>query len=227
MIKKSNDISFKTAAFVAAIGLLLMICFAIFADSLRTSIVVNDDVNATVSNLIANMTKFRFSILGYVIVILLDVLVAWALSIYFKPINKSLALLSGWFRLIYAIVFFIALFNLIAILQMKDMKDKPEQVMFLLQAFVNQWNFSFIFFGIHLGLIGFLCLNTKQIHSIFGILLLAGGFGYGIDGLGKVLIPNYSLPLIAFTFIGEVLLLFWLLIKGTKTEPTSKNTDDI
>jgi hypothetical protein len=40
--------------------------------------------------------------------------------------------------------------------------------------------------------------------------------GYLIDSLGKILLPDYNLTIAAFTFIGEVLLLFWLFIKGSR-----------
>ena len=39
---------------------------------------------------------------------------------------------------------------------------------------------------------------------------------YIVDGLGKTLFPDYNLNISQFTFIGEVILIFWLLWKGIK-----------
>lgn len=227
-VKNEQDTSHRTIALTAAIGLLVMIAAAIFADTLRTGLLAEGDIKEKVDNIANQTTKFRLSILGYVVVILLDILVAWALYLYFKQINKSISLLAGLFRLIYATLFFVAVFNLIDVLYLLENKtilDENQiqtQTMHALQSFTNQWNLSFLFFGIHLGLLGWLALRTKQMHNIFGILLMAAGLGYTCDGLGKTLIPNYSVSLIMFTFLGEVLLMIWLFFKGVKIQPTTK-----
>ena len=40
--------------------------------------------------------------------------------------------------------------------------------------------------------------------------------GAVVDGCGKVLVPNYNLTIAMYTFVGEPLLMFWLLWKGIK-----------
>jgi hypothetical protein len=40
--------------------------------------------------------------------------------------------------------------------------------------------------------------------------------GYIVDGFGKTLSSDYNLNIAQFTFVGEVLLIFWLLWKGFK-----------
>ena len=49
-----------------------------------------------------------------------------------------------------------------------------------------------------------------------GALLVLAGLGYLIDSIGKLFVPGYSLTLAAFTFVGEVVLIFWLLWKSAK-----------
>ena len=51
--------------------------------------------------------------------------------------------------------------------------------------------------------------------KIFGILLVIAGAGYLVDGFGAVLVQDYPISIGAFTFVGEVALIFWLLISGT------------
>jgi hypothetical protein len=51
---------------------------------------------------------------------------------------------------------------------------------------------------------------------VLGILVVAAGLGYLVDGCGKVLVPNYSLTIAMYTFVGEPLLMFWLLWKGIR-----------
>jgi hypothetical protein len=54
--------------------------------------------------------------------------------------------------------------------------------------------------------------------KIFGILLVVAGLGYLVDGFGTVLVPNYSINIAQFTFVGEAALMFWLLIKGARKD---------
>jgi hypothetical protein len=53
---------------------------------------------------------------------------------------------------------------------------------------------------------------------VFGILLVVAGLGYLADGFGAVLVSDYSISIGQFTFIGEVALIFWLLIKGSRKD---------
>lgn len=54
--------------------------------------------------------------------------------------------------------------------------------------------------------------------KILGILIILAALGYLIDGFGKLLSADYTISISIFTFIGEVILIFWLLIKGRKIE---------
>ena len=47
-----------------------------------------------------------------------------------------------------------------------------------------------------------------------GVLLASAGSGYVVDSFGRVLFAGYSFDVAAFTFVGEVLLIIWLLIYG-------------
>ncbi|MEZ0074172.1 hypothetical protein ABH927_003528 [Planotetraspora sp. GP83] len=51
---------------------------------------------------------------------------------------------------------------------------------------------------------------------VLGILLVVAGLGYLADGIGAVLVSGYSLDIALFTFAGEVVLIFWLLISGRR-----------
>jgi hypothetical protein len=223
IITPQKDISVKQASLIAAISLLLMIVIAMFAETQRAGIVVEGDAAATWRNLSANTAAIRYAVIGYTLILVLDVVVAWSLYIFYRPVSNGLSLLAGWFRLAYAVMFTVAVFNLVDVLRIMDaggaMADATQlqwQTGDLLQAYTYQWNFSFVFFGIHLFLLGILTLKAAYMPKWLGILLLIAGCGYAIDGFGKSLIPGYNLSLVLYTFIGEVLLMVWLFIKGRK-----------
>ena len=51
-------------------------------------------------------------------------------------------------------------------------------------------------------------------------------FGYLIDVLTFSLWPNFAVTVSEFTFIGELLLMLWLLIKGVNVEQWKKRALD-
>jgi hypothetical protein len=220
------DVSQRKAAIVAGSGLLIMTIFAIFANFfVLESFIVQGDATETVNNIIVNEGLFRTGICSLLIVAILDVVVAWALYVFLKPINKSLSLLAAWFRLVYAAIFGISLHNLFSVLLLLGNADYYKvfetdqlhaQAMLSLRAFSDGWDIGIVFFGLHLALLGYLVFKSGYIPRILGVLLVIAGLGYLIDSFVVFLIPNQEVTIAMFTFIGELLFMFWLLLQGGK-----------
>ena len=68
----------------------------------------------------------------------------------------------------------------------------------------------------HLTLIGYLVYRSGFAPRIIGVLLVLAGVGYLIDEIGSVLVAGYALEISRFSFVGEAVLIFWLLIKGVR-----------
>ncbi|MBU0474732.1 MAG: DUF4386 domain-containing protein [Bacteroidetes bacterium] len=228
-IKTQNqiaDISINNAAIIAGISLLLMAIIAPIANfSIFQELIDPSDVAKTVSNIRENIGIFRIGIVLFFIVALLDILVAWALYIFLRQQNKSLSLLTAWLRVVYASILCVVIINLINVLQLLNGADYlsvfsesqlQTQIMLSLNIFNKGWEFGLIIFGFHLLLLGYLILKAGYMRKILGILILLAALGYIIDGFGKLLLSNYSISISMFTFIGEVILIFWLLIVGRK-----------
>ena len=191
------------------------------------SLIVDLDATLTSNNIASSEVLFRFGICSLLIVAILDVIVAWALYIMLKPVNKSLSLLMAIFRIVYATILGIALTSLFTVLKLLssanyltvfETNKLYSEVMLSINTFNNIWNIGIVFFGLHLFFLGYLVYKSENIHKIFGILLIVASFGYLIDAFGEFLIANYNLTVGMFTFIGELLFMFWLLIKGRKYE---------
>ena len=220
------DISIRKSALVAGFGLLLMAIFAPIANfGVFETLIVPGDATATADNIMASPGLFRTGIFVFLIVAILDVVVAWALYILLKPVNKSLSLLAAWLRVVYAAIFVSALSQPLIVLQLLNGSEYLKafetnqlhvQVLLSLNAFIDEWNMGLVIFGLHLLVLGYLAFKSGYIPKILGILVIIAGLGYLIDNLGKLLSPNYNVTIAMFTFIGEVLLIFWLLWKGIK-----------
>lgn len=226
-----EGITLRKAALVAGLGLLIMTIFAVFAEYFaRGSFIVVGDATATANNIIANETLFRIGILSYLVVIVMDVVVAWALYIFLKPVNKGLSLLAGWFRIIYSTIFGISLLNLLTALALLNSANYLKvfgidqlhaEVMLSLNAFSDGWAIGFVFFGVHLCLLGHLVFKSGYIPKFIGVLLIVAGLGYFADSFGKILTTHYTLTIAMFTFVGEFLFMLWLLLKGSKIKESN------
>jgi len=151
--------------------------------------------------------------------------VAWALYVLLKPVNKNLSLLTAWFRWVYTGMALVALLNLVTVLRLLNTSNtlsllQPDQlgaqVMLSLSAFRTQWHFGLLFFGIHLVLLGYLIFWSKYIPRILGVLLIIAGLGYLLTSLNPFLFPDINLDFAEYTFYGELIFMLWLLIRGSR-----------
>ena len=209
------DISLRTAAMVAGVGLLLMAIIAPIAYLNTFQNLVNfEDAALTAQNIMNSIGAFRTCIILLFSVAILDIVVAWALYILIVPTNKKLSALAAWLRVIYAGIFIFAISKLYVALQV--ITADGTQAMLFLKAFQSIWDMALILFGLHLLILGYLAFISGYIPKWLGVFLVLASAGYIVDGFGKSVSPNYNLNLAQFTFVGEVLLIFWLLWRGFK-----------
>ncbi len=221
-----TDVSLRKAAIFAGLGLLIMAILApIVQFGVLQKLVMAGNAKATVENIMASATLFRTGIFIFLVVAILDIVVAWALYILLKLVNKRLSLLAAWFRVVYAAIFAVSLTNLFDVshvltgaINLKAFEGNQlyAQVMSSLSAFQSGWDIGLVIFGLHLLVVGYLSFKSGYIPKWLGVLLAIAGIGYMVDSFGKFLVPNYNLTIAGFTFIGEVVLIFWLLWKGIK-----------
>ncbi len=229
--KTNDDISLRNAAVITGIALFIMAIMAPIANfSILQKLIVPGDAETTLSNVITEGGSFRVATALFLIVALLDILVAWGLYIFLKPVNKSLSLLTAWLRVVYATMLGVVTISLVNVIQLTDggglailpdTGDLQGLVMQSLMRFNYGWEFSLIVFGFHLLLVGFLVFKAGYMKRILGIFLLIAALGYLIDGFGRLLSPGYGTGISVYTFIGEIVLIFWLLIAGGRDKATN------
>jgi Domain of unknown function (DUF4386) len=220
--------SLARAALIAGIGLLIMVIAAPFAELyVFPKLVIAENAAETVKNIIANKMLFTSAIFGYLITFICDLVVGWALYVLLKPVNKNLSVITAGFRWVYTGIALVALLNLVTVLRLLNTSNtlslfQPDQlgaqVMLSLSAFRTQWHFGLLFFGIHLGLLGYLVSRSKYIPGILGVLLIITGLGYLLTSLKPFLFPDISLDFAEYTFYGELIFMLWLLIRGSKIQ---------
>lgn len=212
-----KGVSSRHAALTAGLGLLVMVLTAPIAELvLLPELTVARDIEQTVENIRANPGRLLLAIFCYLTTFTMDVVVAWALYVLLASVNPALSLLAAWFRLVYTVIALLGLFNLVTVYRLVG--DPPEQlhshVQVLLGAFGYYWSFSFIFFAISLVLLGILVLRSGTIPKIMGILLMISGVSYPVYYLKPYLYPGADLDYLMIAFPGELVFMFWLLIRG-------------
>jgi Domain of unknown function (DUF4386) len=224
-----EGVTLRQAALIAGLGYLLNpVPYAEF--SVYPKLVIPGDVEQTVQNILAHRRLYLAAIFCYLISFIGDVVIAWGLYVLLAPVNKSVSLLTAWFRLMYTAIAFFGLLNLVTVFRLLNTPDfltafgpvqLHAQVQLLLNSFRYDWSMGMVLFGIHLGLVGCLIYRSGYIPRIIGVLLVINGSGWLIDSLRPYLFPNAHLGFIFITFFGELILMLWLLVRGWEIQDST------
>ena len=226
----------------SVIALLLMTVLAVFANFVvLDGLITPGDATTTATAVLGAETTFRLGTASLFAVAVLDLIVAWALYTVFKPVHVGIALLSAWFRAVFAGIFIVAISQLMSVPQLLGAtgvgfttEQQYTLALLSIEAFYNIWDGALILVGLHLVLVGYLLYKSEAVRSypsgyvpkVLGLLLVLAGFGYVVDSFGRVLFAGYSFEVAVFTFVGEVLLILWLLVYGRRISPAEDGVDE-
>lgn len=208
------------AALVAGFGLLAMAIVAGLANfGAVEAILVDGDAAATGHNLAESRTVFALGVVGFALVVVLDLIVAWALNVFFRPDNPRVSAVAAVVRVVYGGFLAVAAVQLAGALS----ADTDAEVLNSIETFQDTWNVGLVLFGIHLLLIAWLSWKTIRVPNWLAVLVAITGIGYLVDSVGTFVSDTYSADITTVTFVGEVVLLFWLLIKGRLVDAPRSN----
>ena len=221
-----GDQALRRAGVIAGSALLGVTVFSIYAYVVAVGgVVVDGDAARTASNIAQAEGSFRIGVACFAVVALLDVVVAWALRVLFAPVSEIVSGLAAAARVAYAAVLLVATGHLVVASQLLTGPEgragftTPElQAQGLLQidAFNAVWQAGLALFGFHLVLLGYLVIRSSYVPTVLGILVVLAGIGYLIDSFGLMLVRDYSANVAGFLFVGEALLMLWLLVRGRR-----------
>lgn len=199
----------RTLSIIAGISYLIIFFAAIFANFFVLESILQDPLETIhLKHLIV-----RFGILAFMITVVFDVVVAWALFELYR--DHPLSGLSTLFRMMHAAIMGVAIFTLPLALVSPTSQEILKQV----DIFNIIWLIGLFFFGIHLILLGRILQKPK----IINLFLVIAGIVYMIDTAAHFLLPNYEeyssffLAMVAIPSIaGEMSFTIWLLLRGGK-----------
>jgi hypothetical protein len=212
-------------------GLLYLIAmatglFAEFYVQFPSTLVVSGDAVKTASNIMANERLYRIGIANNIITFAIDVVLILALYVLLRPVNRNLALLAVFFRLVETTVACVAIINYYVAMQfvgdadhLKAFDSNQIQALSILH---DTYALTFIIVAIFLGLgstiFNYLLFKSGYIPKVLAawgifssLLLLISQFAIVIfPEVEKTIIPACYGPIA----IDEIALGFWLLFKG-------------
>ena len=216
-------LSLRSAALVAGLSLIAMAAVAGFGYGYAFErLYVAGDAAATLARVQSEQLLFRLAIASFVVILILDALVAWALWYFFKPTSEALALLAAWLRLLYAALLGGAISWLSAAgLALRGASPDALVVAGNLEMFLEVWSWGLIVFGCHLLALGYIAYASGIVPKIIAALTLLAAVCYIGANLAQTLLLNYNeyknsvdavlgLPMA----LGELALAVWLIAKG-------------
>ena len=170
---------------------------------------------------------FRISLTSDLIGQIFFVLTVLILYKLLQTVNKNQALVMIALALIPVPIACISMVDQFTMLQLLNKADFSfslnqlnSQAILLLESHDYSVFIAQVFWGLWLFPLGYLVIKSGYIPKIIGILVMLSGLGYVMDSFGKFFFSGYDISISQFTFIGELVFIFWLLIKGIKTQKT-------
>jgi hypothetical protein len=224
-----SDQSLKKTARLTGLLYFLFAAIAIYGYMyVSPKIMVPGNTRATSVNMLANEFLFRTSIAGDIVTNILFITVIILLYRIFRPVNEFMAGWMAWLAFVAIPVSFIG--EALQLTALQVFKGKllssfsTAQAQDIAATLLKAGNYTSQLITFHWGLwlmpMGLLVYRSGFIPRIFGILLLINGMGYMISSITFILFPDALKTVNKLVypsyFIGEVPLIFWLLIKGTR-----------
>ncbi len=221
----------KTARIAGFLYLLLIPLGALGILYIPNALVVDGDMASTISNIQANETLFRLGIASAILAQLVNIAVVLYLYKVLAPASKVAGQLMVIFLLLAVPIAFVnELFHVAVLLILNG----PEflaafttaqiqvLVSFLLDLHAGGIFVAQIFWGLWLFPMGYMVYKSGYLPRIIGILLMIGCVGYVMDSFIFFLNPDFGVTVSEFTFLGEVCILLWLMVKGVNVEEWKK-----
>jgi hypothetical protein len=192
---------------------------------------------ATANNITGSETLFRFGIVGELIGQAGFIFVALALYDLLKGVNRRHATLMVLLIVVSIPIAFLNEVNAFAALALirgadyLSIFDKPQRdalAMLFLHLHGRGFVVAEIFWGLWLVPLARLVYQSRFLPRFLGVWLALAGVAWVIVSLTSVLLPQYQDKVNTYlqpAIFGEIVFMFWLLIKGAKPPSTISTAD--
>jgi hypothetical protein len=210
----------RRAALVAGGGLLAMAAVAVPANAVLQPLTDAGAPAEVAARLADGEAPARLAVLGFLAVVVLDIVVAWGLAGFLRRDTPSLATLAGWLRVGYAGMLGAAVIRLGEGLRAED----PTLAFAGVRGFDEGWRLALLVFGVHLVVVGIALLRTTGVPRWLAVGVVLAGLAYVVDTVVRTMLADPSSAGMALTVVvavlatlGELGLAVWLLVRGRRS----------
>lgn len=206
---------------------LTLVPLGFFGMYVTSTLIVPGDTATTIDKILASETLFRLGIVSALLTQIVNVFVVLGLYRLLSPVNKTMGVLMVIFLLLGVPIAMLNELNQVAVLALLhgtgNLTGLPAgQLQTMVPLFLELHEFGIqiagFFWGLWLFPMGYLVYKSGFLPKLIGVLLIIGCFGYLIDSFAAFLLPGLGMKVAAFTFLGEVALPLWLVIKGINAQ---------
>jgi len=225
------DESQRKAARVVGLTYLLALAPAIFAEFYVSGrLVVHGDAAETARNIVAHERLFRLGVASNLLVFAIDVVLITALYATLERVNRHLALLATFFRLIETAILVVAALNDFDVLrvlggahyvQAFEASQLQALARLSIGAHGNAYNVGLVFFGFGSPVFGYLWLTSGYVPRALAIWGIVASLLVGACALTFVVFPEAT-RVVTVAFYGAPIFLFelvmglWLVFRGLR-----------
>jgi hypothetical protein len=222
----------KDARVAGVLYLLIAIIAPIGLMYVPGQLIVTGDAAATADRLRASEWLLRLSIGSELFHQIIGIFLVLALYRLFKPVNEYLASLVVILGLLLSLpIVFVNVLNEVAALilvsgaKFLSVFDQPQRdaLAYLSIRLHGQGiQVAAIFWGLWLFPFGMLVIRSRFIPRTLGVLLMVAGCAYLASSFTTLLLPRFATmvnQVAGLLEVGEVPIVFWLLIWGAKAQP--------
>jgi hypothetical protein len=232
MIMGGIDESQRKAAKVAGFTSLFTLPFVVFANfAIHDRLIVAGNVAETARNIIEHERLFRISIACDLIYCAGVLVLLTALYVILEPVNRSLALLAAFWRVVYALMWVRMTLNLFDALRLLSGADylrvfEAERLQTLarlyLSARFDQYYVGLLFWGLASTVCSYLWFKSGYIPRALAASGVISSGWCAACTLVFIIFPNFAKVVNLWWFdspigIFEIATSFWLLFKGIRT----------
>jgi Domain of unknown function (DUF4386) len=190
----------------------------------------------------ASVTNTGSFHLGLVIALIsgfLFLMAAWGLYVLLRPVNRDLALLFLALNAVGVAIQGASMLSLVTPMLLGDgasymqaySTTQLEGLAYLsINVYKTGWVTAQLFFGTWLFPLGYLVYRSGFLPRFLGVLLMLDGIGVLIWFLQALLLPDYhaiTYPGLVVSFVAELGLALWLLVKGVKVVDSPSRTAEL
>jgi hypothetical protein len=221
----------QTAAKVVGWIYLIAMATSMFAELYaRSPLIVRGDAVQTAINIAASERLFRLSSVIHLVTFASDAMLAVALYVVLKPINRNVALLGAFWRLADCAILAVNVLNDFAALRFLSDAEylralDPKQLQVLARVFLSigaaGFQIGFVFLGLGSAVFGYLWFKSRYVPRALAAWGIFASLVMALVTLAIMVFPalgvlglSYMAPMAIF----EVGMGFWLLVKGLREQ---------